>query len=260
MCVVKNNRNGSLTMSEIEGIDLEKVPRHVAIIMDGNGRWAQEKGQERIYGHLNGVEAVRASLKAARKAGVKHLTLYAFSTENWHRPEHEVQALMDLLVQTIVKEVNELDQNDVRLNAIGAINELPPQCAEELRTAIDRTAKNTGIELILALSYSARWEILEAVRKIVRSGTPAEQIDEALFEKHLCTSNIPDPELLIRTSGERRISNFLLWQIAYAELYFTGKFWPDFRENDFYDAVRDYQQRQRRFGKTKEQLAITDGE
>ncbi len=260
MNVTVSDRNGLHGMNEIQGIDPLRVPNHVAIIMDGNGRWAQSKGQERIYGHLNGVEAVRASLKAARNAGVKHLTLYAFSTENWSRPEDEVKALMDLLVQTIVQEVNELDQNDVRLRAIGAIDHLPKSCHNELKAAIERTASNTGIELILALSYSARWEILEATRKLIAQGVPAEEVTESLFSEQLTTADIPDPELLIRTSGERRISNFLLWQIAYSELYFITKFWPDFREEDFYDAIRDYQQRQRRFGKTTEQLAITDGE
>lgn len=247
-------------MSDIQGIDLQRVPRHVAVIMDGNGRWAQNQGQERIYGHLNGVEAVRATLKAARKVGVGHLTLYAFSTENWNRPKEEVNALMDLLVQTIVQEINELDQNDVRLNAIGAIDELPSRCADELRNAMERTKNNTGIELILALSYSARWELLQATRKLIAEGTAPEDVTEAAIEARLCTAGIPDPELLIRTSGERRISNFLLWQIAYAELYFTTKFWPEFREDDFYEAIRDYQQRQRRFGKTTEQIALSNPE
>lgn len=247
-------------MSDIQGIDLQRVPRHVAVIMDGNGRWAQNRGQERIYGHLNGVEAVRATLKAARKVGVSHLTLYAFSTENWNRPKEEVNALMDLLVQTIVQEINELDQNDVRLNAIGAIDELPERCAEELRHAIERTQGNTGIELILALSYSARWEILQATRKLISEGMAPNEVTEEAIASRLCTAGIPDPELLIRTSGERRISNFLLWQIAYAELYFTTKFWPEFREDDFYEAIRDYQQRQRRFGKTTEQIAMSNPE
>ncbi len=247
-------------MSEVVGIDTAKVPRHVAVIMDGNGRWAQNQGQERIFGHLNGVEAVRATLKAARRVGVKHLTLYAFSTENWNRPEEEVSALMDLLVQTIVQEVRELDENDVKLNAIGALNELPEPCAAELKAAIQRTASNTGIELILALSYSARWEILHATKRLIEQGIAAEDITEERFSAELCTSGIPDPELIVRTSGERRLSNFLLWQSAYAELHFTPKFWPDFREDDFYEAIRDYQQRQRRFGKTTEQIAISNPE
>jgi undecaprenyl diphosphate synthase len=247
-------------MGEIQGIDPQNIPQHVAIIMDGNGRWAQHKGQNRIFGHLNGVEAVRASLKAARELGVRYLTLYAFSTENWNRPPEEVEALMDLLVQTIVQEVNDLDANDVRLRAIGDLSSLPGKCAQELQTAMERTADNQGIDLILALSYSSRWELVEAARALVRSGIAAENVTEETLAQYLSTREIPDPELLIRTSGERRVSNFLLWQIAYSELYFIQKFWPDFRENDFFDAIRDYQQRQRRFGLTTEQIAITDGE
>jgi len=247
-------------MGEIQGVDPQNIPQHVAIIMDGNGRWAQHKGQNRIFGHLNGVEAVRASLKAARELGVRYLTLYAFSTENWNRPPEEVEALMDLLVQTIVQEVNDLDANDVRLRAIGDLSSLPVKCAQELQTAMERTACNQGIDLILALSYSSRWELVEAARALVRSGIAAENVTEETLAQYLSTRAIPDPELLIRTSGERRVSNFLLWQIAYSELYFIQKFWPDFRENDFFDAIRDYQQRQRRFGLTTEQIAITDGE
>lgn len=247
-------------MGDIEGVNPNNIPQHVAIIMDGNGRWARQKGQERIFGHFNGVEAVRAALKAARNAGVKYLTLYAFSTENWNRPKEEVDALMDLLVRTIVQELGELDQNDVKLRAIGALDSLPGDCKQQLEQAMEQTAENHGIELILALSYSARWEIAEAVKSIVRSGVAAENVDEALISKHLTTQDIPDPELMIRTSGEQRISNFLLWQIAYSELYFTSKFWPDFREEDFYGAIRDYQRRQRRFGKTAEQIIFTDEE
>ncbi|WP_306640892.1 isoprenyl transferase [Sanyastnella coralliicola] len=247
-------------MGEIEGIDQNNIPQHVAIIMDGNGRWAREKGQERIFGHFNGVESVRSALKGARKLGVNYLTLYAFSTENWNRPQEEVAALMDLLVQTIVDEVSELDQNDVRLRAIGALDSLPPKAKLQLEAAMERTASNKGIQLVLALSYSARWEIVEAVRSIVASGVKANEIDEELITKHLTTQDIPDPELMIRTSGEQRISNFLLWQIAYAELYFTPKFWPDFRESDLYDAIKAYQQRQRRFGKTAEQITLTNEE
>lgn len=247
-------------MGDIQGIDPHKIPQHVAIIMDGNGRWAQDKGQNRIFGHLNGVEAVRASLKAARELGIRYLTLYAFSTENWNRPQEEVEALMDLLVQTIVQEVKELDANEVRLRAIGDLSSLPSKCAQELQAAMERTADNKGIDLILALSYSSRWELVEATRALVRSGIAAEDVTEETLAQYLCTREIPDPELLIRTSGERRVSNFLLWQIAYSELYFIQKFWPDFRETDFFDAIRDYQQRQRRFGLTTEQIAITDGE
>lgn len=245
-------------MAEIEGIDDKNIPQHVAVIMDGNGRWAREKGHDRIFGHLNGVEAVRASLKAARTLGVQYLTLYAFSTENWNRPPEEVEALMDLLVKTIVEEVKDLHENKVRLRAIGSLDSLPANCRKQLDDAIERTADNDGIDLILALSYSARWEIVKAVKSIVDSGVPADEVDEQVFTEHLATHDLPDPELMIRTSGEQRISNFLLWQIAYTELYFTQKFWPDFREDDFYDAIRDYQSRQRRFGKTSEQIVIPE--
>lgn len=247
-------------MSEIHGIDSSRVPKHVAMIMDGNGRWAKEKGQDRIFGHFNGVEAVRASLKAARRAGVKYLTLYAFSTENWNRPKEEVEALMDLLVQTIVQEVKELDNNDVKLNAIGDLESLPGSCHAELQTAIDQTKDNDGIELILALSYSARWELVRAVQNIVKDNISPDAVSEELIGSYLCTHSIPDPELVIRTSGEHRVSNFLLWQIAYSELYFTAKYWPDFREEDFFDALRDYQSRERRFGKTAEQITQTGNE
>ncbi len=247
-------------MSDLQGIDQTKVPQHVAIIMDGNGRWAKEKGQDRIFGHFNGVEAVRASLKAARKAGVKYLTLYAFSTENWNRPKEEVEALMDLLVQTIVQEVNELDNNDVKFNAIGDIDSLPASCANELKTAIEKTKENDGIELILALSYSSRWEIVRAMKNIIKDHISPDAVNEQLISNYLCTKDIPDPELVIRTSGEQRISNFLLWQIAYSELYFTAKYWPDFREEDFIEALRAFQQRQRRFGKTAEQINLTGNE
>lgn len=245
-------------MDRFEEIDPQNIPEHVAIIMDGNGRWARQKGQERIFGHMNGVQAVRSSLKAARRVGVRYLTLYAFSTENWNRPKEEVDALMDLLVQTIVQELKDLEENDVKLRAIGAIDSLPDACKNELEAAIERTNDNQGIELILALSYSARWEIVEAVRSIVESGIKPQEVNEELISKHLATQDIPDPELMIRTSGEQRISNFLLWQIAYAELYFTSKFWPDFRETDFAEAILSYQKRQRRFGKTDEQIVISE--
>ncbi len=247
-------------MVDIEGIDQNNIPNHVAIIMDGNGRWAREKGHERIFGHLNGVEAVRASLKAARKIGVKFLTLYAFSTENWNRPKEEVDALMDLLVKTIVEEVKDLHENKVKLRAIGSLDSLPEACRKELDEAVEQTKDNGEVELVLALSYSARWEIVEAIRKIAASDVKSEDIDESLVAEYLATRDLPDPELMIRTSGEQRISNFLLWQIAYSELYFTPKFWPDFREDDFYDAIRDYQRRQRRFGKTSEQVIIPEQE
>jgi undecaprenyl diphosphate synthase len=235
-------------------IDPTRVPEHVAIIMDGNGRWAKSHGKERIFGHFNGVEAVRASLKAATRAGVRYLTLYAFSTENWNRPKEEVDALMNLLVQTIITETEELDRNEVRLHAIGDLSTLPEACRNELREGIARTEGNSRINLILALNYSSRWEITHAVREIVREGIPAEKIDAATLAQHMTTRDFPDPELLIRTSGEKRISNFLLWQIAYAELYFTDTLWPDFSEQDFFRALVDFQSRERRFGKTSEQL------
>lgn len=245
-------------MSLFDQIDLNRIPQHVAIIMDGNGRWAKSQGKERIFGHFNGVEAVRESLKAATKAGVKYLTLYAFSTENWNRPKEEVEALMNLLVQTIMNEIEELDKNGVRMTTIGDLNNLPEFCQTELKKGMERTAKNDTINLVLALSYSSRWEIAEAMRQIAAQGISPENITDQLISDHLTTRGIPDPELLIRTSGEIRISNFLLWQIAYAELYFTETLWPDFNEEEFYKALLDYQSRERRFGKTSEQLISDD--
>jgi len=247
-------------MSAFEKIDLTNVPGHVAVIMDGNGRWARSQGRERIFGHLHGVEAVRASLQAATKCGVKYLTLYAFSTENWNRPKHEVDALMNLLVQTIVSELDELDKNEVRLHAIGDLENLPDNCREELIKGMERTSKNKRINLILALSYSSRWEIVHAIKQMIVDKVAVDKIDNELVSAYLTTASFPDPELLIRTSGEHRISNFLLWQIAYAELYFTDTLWPDFREEDFYEAVADYQSRERRFGKTSEQLTENNEE
>lgn len=245
-----------MQMSLSEKIDKTRVPRHVAIIMDGNGRWAKSQGKERIFGHSHGVESVRASLKAATRAGVEYLTLYAFSTENWNRPKEEVDALMNLLVQTIVAELDELDENGVRLHAIGDLQNLPEDCQSELAKAILHTKNHQRVNLILALNYSARWEITHAVKEIIRDGIGADQITDEVFASKLSTAAFPDPELLIRTSGEERISNFLLWQIAYAELYFTKTLWPDFREEDFYAAIIDFQNRERRFGKTSEQIAL----
>jgi len=239
-------------------IDTNNIPSHVAVIMDGNGRWAEDRGEMRIYGHMNGVESVRDTLRAARELGVSFLTLYAFSTENWNRPKDEVDALMDLLVSTIIDEIDELDDNSVRLQTIGDIDNLPSSCQIALKKGIERTASNDGVTLVLALSYSSRWEISKAVREIsvkVKEGLDPESIDDALISSHLCTAGMPDPELLIRTSGENRISNFLLWQIAYAELYFTDVFWPDFRKPDFYKAILSYQNRERRFGMVSEQIA-----
>ena len=233
--------------SAFEQIDLSKTPRHVAVIMDGNGRWAKNQGKDRIFGHFNGVESVRATIKAARRAEVEFLTLYAFSTENWNRPKEEVDALMDLLVTTIINEVAELMENGVRLLAIGDIEQLPNKCRDELKVAMAKTADNKDITLVLALNYSARWEIVNAVRSIVAQQIPAESVTADVIAQNLSTANIPDPELLIRTSGEHRISNFLLWQIAYTELHFTPIMWPEFREEHFFDALVSYQGRERRF-------------
>jgi undecaprenyl diphosphate synthase len=239
-------------------IDMHRVPRHVAIIMDGNGRWAKQHGEARIVGHMHGVRSVREALQGCTELGVSHLTLYAFSTENWNRPKTEVEALMDLLVNTVVKELDELHENEVRLNAIGDLESLPQGCRATLRDAMQRTSTNSRITLTLALSYSARWELVQAVRRIaeeVRQGrlSPG-AIDEHLVEGLLCTAGMPEPELLIRTSGEQRISNFLLWQLAYAELWFTPVLWPDFRREHLFQAVHEYQQRERRFGLTSEQV------
>ena len=248
-------------MASISDIDKAKLPTHVAIIMDGNGRWAKQKGEHRIFGHQNGVASVRDVTEAAAELGVKYLTLYAFSTENWNRPKAEVDALMELLVGTIHKEVPTLNKNKISLNAIGNLKSLPENCYNELMDAIKQTSKNDRMTLVLALSYSSKWEIIDAVKKIAekakKNEISASNIDEKLFSSNLCTSGMPDPELLIRTSGEQRISNFLLWQIAYAELYFTEKLWPDFHKEDFYDAILDYQNRERRFGKTSEQIVAS---
>ncbi len=245
-------------MSIINQLNKNNIPQHVAIIMDGNGRWAKQKGQERLFGHAKGVESVRRALKAATQSGVKYLTLYAFSTENWNRPKDEVDGLMTLLVETITKEVAELDKNNVIVKTIGDIDNLPNNCGLELKKATAKTENNTGTTLILALNYSGRAEIISALKQIVLDVKDArievDDIDDQLLDNKLYTSNIPDPELLIRTSGELRISNFLLWQIAYCELYFTDILWPDFTEEDFYKAIYDYQNRERRFGMISEQI------
>ncbi len=245
-------------MSKLESIDLNKCPEHIAIIMDGNGRWAKKQGEMRLFGHTSGVEAVREVLKGCVDLGVKYLTLYAFSTENWNRPKEEVDGLMNLLVETIANEVTELNENEVRLLSIGDPNQLPDACRMELEKAKQKTAKNTKVNLILALNYSARWEIINAVKKIASNVEEGEYTAKDISEEHfvnaLCMPNIPDPELMIRTSGEYRLSNFLLWQIAYAELYFTDKLWPDFSKEDLFEAVYDYQSRERRFGLVSEQL------
>ena len=226
--------------------------------MDGNGRWAQQQGHDRLFGHNFGVESVREVLKAAQEINVKYLTLYAFSTENWNRPKTEVDGLMELLVRTINNEVDELHESDVIISGIGNLDGLPDSCRNELNAAYEKTKNNKGVNLILALNYSARWELTEANRKIaakVLSGElKLEQITDEIISNELTTKDIPDPELLIRTSGELRISNFLLWQIAYAELYFTDKLWPDFKKEDFYEAILDYQSRERRFGMVSAQI------
>jgi undecaprenyl diphosphate synthase len=246
-------------MSFKEKINPGKLPLHIAVIMDGNGRWAKQKGKMRVFGHQNGVKAVRDTVEGAAEIGIKFLTLYAFSTENWNRPRYEINALMELLVSTISKEKETLNKNNIRLHAIGDLKSLPEKCYRELMEAIDDTAKNSRMSLVLALSYSSKWEITEAVKELAKKVEAKElgasSINEQIISEHLCTKGIPDPELLIRTSGEYRISNFLLWQIAYAELYFTEKLWPDFRREDLYEAIVSYQQRERRFGMVSEQLS-----
>lgn len=241
-----------------KAIDTTSLPLHVAIIMDGNGRWAKERGQDRIFGHHQGVLSVREIVNVAGEIGIRYLTLYAFSTENWNRPKEEVAALMELLVATIRKEADELNKNNVRLHVIGDFAALPEICQKEMQEAMDITATNTGLNLILALSYSAKWEIINATKAIaekVKNGTlDAAAINETVFHEHLCTHAFPDPELMIRTSGESRISNFLLYQLAYSELYFTATHWPDFRKTEFLQAILDYQQRERRFGMISEQI------
>ena len=239
-------------------IDLQQLPRHIAIIMDGNGRWAKEKGHDRLFGHYHGVESVRNIVEGCAELGIEYLTLYAFSTENWDRPAYEVTGLMELLVDTIRKEVETLNKNNIRLHVIGDMNMLPDYARQEMQEALDFTKNNTGLNLVMALSYSSRWEIVNAVKEIgedIKTGKlePA-AITPDTFQKYLCTSSIPDPELMIRTSGEFRISNFLLYQLAYAELFFTNVRWPDFRKENLYEAILNFQGRERRFGKTSEQL------
>ncbi|MGB0861331.1 MAG: isoprenyl transferase [Saprospiraceae bacterium] len=240
-------------------IDKSKLPKHVAVIMDGNGRWAKEHGRPRVFGHRNGVKAVRETAEAAAEIGVKYVTLYAFSTENWNRPKYEVDALMTLLVSTLRGEVRTLNKNNIKLEAIGDLENLPRKCFQELTEAIEKTKDNTRMTLVLALNYSGRWEITNAVKEIaveVKAGNIDENaIDNDLVNKHLKTANIPDPELLIRTSGESRISNFLLWQLAYTEFMFLPIYWPDFRREHFYESLVNFQQRERRFGKTSEQVS-----
>lgn len=239
-------------------INKEKLPQHIAIIMDGNGRWAQEQNQDRLYGHYHGVESVRNIVEGCAELGIGYLTLYAFSTENWDRPEDEVNGLMSLLVETIKKEVPTLNKNNIKLHVIGNVSMLPHDAYNELQEAIKQTETNTGLNLVMALSYSSRWEIVHAIQEIAKDveakKIAPDQINHHLLQQYLCTKNIPDPELIIRTSGEHRISNFLLYQLAYSELYFTNTRWPEFRKNNLHEAIIDFQNRERRFGKTGEQV------
>ena len=235
-------------MSEI--INKINIPKHIAITMDGNGRWAKERGKKRVFGHNQGVKSVRDTIEGAVEYGVEFLTLFAFSTENWKRPKAEVNALMTLLIKAINNETKDLIKNNISLKTIGDISQLPLKCQKELAESINITKDNTGMTLILALSYSGKWEIINAIKKVLQEDISTEDFSEDIFQQYLTTNNVPDPELLIRTSGEKRISNFMLWQIAYSELYFTEKKWPDFRKEDLKDAIIEYQNRERRFGKT----------
>ncbi|WP_158796807.1 isoprenyl transferase [Pedobacter sp. L105] len=241
-----------------EQIDTSRLPEHIAIIMDGNGRWAKNQGKFRSFGHESGVLSIKDVVEGCSDIGIKYLTIYAFSTENWNRPIDEVNALMELLISTINAEIATLHKHNIRLNAIGDIASLPQKCIDDLKFAMEDTAKNNTCTLTLALSYSAKWEILEAARKLAllvkEDKMKIEEINETVFSSQLTTVNMPDPELMIRTSGEHRVSNFLLWQMAYSELYFTEVLWPDFRKEDLFEAIVDYQKRERRFGKISEQL------
>lgn len=254
-----NSQSEYVNMESLKDkIDATKLPRHIAIIMDGNGRWATEKGHDRLYGHFHGVESVRDIVEGCAELGIEYLTLYAFSTENWDRPEYEVTGLMELLVETIRNEVETLNKNNIRLHVIGNMNMLPDYAKTALNEALELTGKNTGLNLVMALSYSSRWEMVEAVKSIaedVKKGLlDPTLINQEVLQQYLSTSNFPDPELMIRTSGEYRISNFLLYQLAYAELYFTNVRWPDFRKENLYEAILNFQGRERRFGKTGAQL------
>lgn len=240
---------------------MQRLPRHIAIIMDGNGRWAKEKGQDRLYGHFHGVESVRDIVEGCAELGVEYLTLYAFSTENWDRPQTEVTGLMELLVETIRKETETLNKNNIKLHVIGDMGMLPDYAKKALQESLDITGRNTGLNLVMALSYSSRWELLEAVKQIARDvkdgKIEVESISQDTIQQYLSTKEFPDPELMVRTSGEYRISNFLLYQLAYAELYFTNVRWPDFRKENLYEAIIDFQNRERRFGKTGDQIQST---
>jgi len=245
-------------MNLLESIDKTNLPRHLAIIMDGNGRWAKQQGFLRAFGHENGTKSVKETIKTCAKLGIEFLTLYAFSTENWNRPKLEVQALMKILINSLQKELVTLQENNIRLNAIGNLDKLPKSAQKELMDVIKKTKNNTRLTLTLALSYGSREELVNAVRiisdKVKNNIISLDAIDDSIINEHLYTQNLPDVDLLIRTSGEHRISNFLLWQIAYAELYFTDVLWPDFKEQDLYEAIISYQKRERRFGKTSEQI------
>lgn len=245
-------------MELLDQINKEHLPQHLAIIMDGNGRWAKQKGMLRVFGHENGTKSVRVTVESCAKLGIKNLTLYAFSTENWNRPKVEVDTLMKLLVSSLKKEIKTLQSNNIRLNAIGNLTNLPSGVQKELQEVIEKTSENTRMTLTLALSYGSREELIQVVKKIahkVKNNIISEEaIDESIINQHLYTHNLPDVDLVIRTSGEHRISNFLLWQIAYAEFYFTEVLWPDFSENHLYEAIISYQKRERRFGKTSEQI------
>ena len=238
----------------INNINNENLPKHIAIIMDGNGRWAQSRGKMRVFGHKNGIKAVRETVEGAAEIGIKFLTLYAFSVENWKRPKNEVKALMSLLVTAINNEIQRLIKNNIKLTVIGETDNLPSKTKEELMQAINITKNNTRMTLTLALSYSGKWDILNAVKKIINDKIDPQNLDEKIFQQYLTTKNVPYPELLIRTSGEHRVSNFLLWEIAYSELYFTDTLWPDFRKKHLTKAIIEYQNRERRFGKTTEQI------
>jgi len=245
-------------MSLLKQINTAKLPSHIAIIMDGNGRWARQRGMDRIFGHQQGVKALREIIEASAELKIKFLTVYAFSTENWGRPDEEVSALMGIMVQSLNKETDTLIKNNIRLSAIGDTQRLADDVRERLMETINLTSDATGLNLIVAMSYSSRWEMTEAAKKlsaeIVGGSVDPDSVNEYNFERYLTTHGVPDPELMIRTSGEMRISNFLLWQLAYTELYFTEKLWPDFGKEELYKAIIDYQKRERRFGKTNEQL------
>lgn len=257
--------NISTTEAELlQQVDVSRLPRHIAIIMDGNGRWAKEQGQDRLFGHFHGVESVRNIVEGCAELGIEYLTLYAFSTENWDRPQNEVNGLMELLVDTIRKETETLNKNNIRMHVIGDRRMLSDRVNHELAESLEITAANTGLNLIMALSYSGRWELVNAVKLIaadVAAGKLVpEDVNQDTLQQYLWTSEFPDPELMIRTSGEYRISNFLLFQLAYAELYFTNTRWPDFRKKHLYEAILDFQARERRFGKTSEQMEPNSGE